>query len=292
MQTLRSSLSSSTDDVQLRGLEVVLIGFRQQLWFPTPVKRNRHKTSDNFIKYDRVQPPRLRWTNISVCHSDLPPLENLAVFDEERWRSSSQRVFSRGRPSQQRVQETHLDQQRPAGPAETSRDQQGQQRPAETSRDQQDQQRPAETSRTSRDQQDQQRPAETSRDQQRPAGPAETSRDQQRPAGPAGPAETSRDQWEVKNSECAFSYQQILAVSRCVVPTWARSVQTASDCLKEVRLFCFPADARLISDPALSCTGLFPVSSSFWTPRSTSTTLLSDTQRHTAGSFRAAFKGF
>lgn len=58
---------------------------------------------------------------VLVCESDLPPLENLPVFDEQRRRSSSQRVFSRGRPSQQRTQETRLDQHRPAEvTAETS----------------------------------------------------------------------------------------------------------------------------------------------------------------------------
>lgn len=84
------------------------------------------------------------------------------------------------------------------------------------------------------------------------------------------------------NCECNLKRQVLV----CFVslgagfPTWARSVQTASDCLKEVRLFCFPADARLISEPALSCTAPFPVSSSFWTPRSTSSTFLSETHKH------------
>lgn len=51
---------------------------------------------------------------LCLCDSHLPPLENFSMFDEQRRRSPSQGVFSWGRPSQQRVQDASLDQQRPA----------------------------------------------------------------------------------------------------------------------------------------------------------------------------------
>lgn len=50
---------------------------------------------------------------LCLCDSHLPPLENFSVFNEQRRRSPSQGVFSWGRPSQQRVQDASLDQQRP-----------------------------------------------------------------------------------------------------------------------------------------------------------------------------------
>lgn len=47
------------------------------------------------------------------ANSDLPPLENLPVFYEERRWGSSQRVLGGGGSSQQRIQETSLDQVTP-----------------------------------------------------------------------------------------------------------------------------------------------------------------------------------
>lgn len=76
------------------------------LLFPLPLSRQKNAIANISITFTVIS----LIYNPDICQSDLSSLKNFSVFDEQRRRRTSQGIFGRCRPSQQRVQKTCLDQ--------------------------------------------------------------------------------------------------------------------------------------------------------------------------------------